>query len=293
MIRRLHICALLAALAAALPAMTPTDAAASPWTLARGAIALTISNDFQFARREFLLTGEHQDFPVDGQFLSTNLRGELRYGITDSLEIGGQVALSYLAYEADEVYLGPAPDQLDSFSEVRDNVLSFDRDAAGIGDLYLFLRQRLTDPGRFALALELNLKLPTGYQPPEGFAEGHLPQGTVNVLTLGDGQMDVTGLVLLGWAPPGGWLLRLDAGARLRLFGPGHQVVGALKFGGRVTGTGAGDRLARRAGPRLQRQPRPLHRPAPRSERVAGGGRVDLPRQRPGDRRQLSLHRLG
>jgi hypothetical protein len=219
------------------------EAAASPWTLLEDTLVLTTSMDAQTATNEYLSDGTFQAYPIEGRYFSTNLRFGLRFGVSDRLEIGGQTALSYLSYESAEAYFAPAPDDAGSLSDIRAGILSFDRQVAGLSDVFLYTRYRLTPRQRFVAALELTLKLPTGYQATTGpFAStdepgDYLGDGSelVDDLSLGDGQLDVTGQVLLGWAPPGGWFLRLDAGARARFFGPGPQVVGAFKLGRRVT----------------------------------------------------------
>ncbi len=85
------VAALLASIATLLLA---APAVASPWTLPKAHGALAIKTDFQLASGEWLITGGHQRFPLNGRFFSANLRLGLRYGITDRFEIGGSLALS-------------------------------------------------------------------------------------------------------------------------------------------------------------------------------------------------------
>ncbi|MCA9563697.1 MAG: hypothetical protein KC561_09425, partial [Myxococcales bacterium] len=199
--------------------------------------------DGQYADEEFTsFNGQRQDYPVDGEYFAANFRLGLRYGITDQVEIGGQLVLSYLSFEADEVYFFPAIDELNDLGDIRGGILSFDRTTTGLGDLNLYFRYRFTPMQRFVAAIEIDMKVPTGYSAVTGpFSDTEEPldsllPGTslVDDVSLGDGQLDVTGLLLLGWAPPGGWFTRLDAGFRARFFGPGQQIVSAFKIGNRV-----------------------------------------------------------
>jgi hypothetical protein len=215
---------------------------ASPWTLPEGDLALGISTDYQFARREWLQTGEFQRFPLDGRYRSANLRSGLRYGLRDRMEIGGTLSFSFLSYDADPIFLGDQTvDQTQvpgSRESIAANIISLDQKEVGLADLRLFVRNRLTPVGRVLAATEIELKLPTGYRQPAGtFRNDDPAQGTSDDVTLGDGQADITGRLLLGFSPTWDWFIRVDAGARARLFGPAPQVVGAFKTGYRVTPT--------------------------------------------------------
>lgn len=219
------------------------SATASPWTLAPGRLILTTTVDGQYADSEFTSENGHQGYPVDGRFFAANLRLGLRYGVSDAFELGGRLSLSYLHHEADEVYFGPDPADAESLADIRAGIWSFDRQTAGLGDIDLYARYRFTPRGRFVAALELGLKVPTGYvavtgpfRDTEEPVDDIVPGATlIDDASLGDGQLDITLQLLLGWATPSQWFFRLDAGARARLFGPGQQVVGAFKFGRRVT----------------------------------------------------------
>lgn len=220
--------------------VTPAAVSASPWTLPQGGLTVTTSTDFQYATDEFLITGEHQAFPLDGRFFSMNVRAGVRYGLTDRTEIGTNLVGSYVGYFSDPVYLGDiiAPDVGDegSAERFRANIASFNRNAGGIGDLRLYLRQRFTPLRRFVAAGEIVLKLPTGYTDPEGtFDEDDPSRGINDDVALGDGQTDIDAKLLLGWVPVNDWFLRLDAGYRIRTGGPGHQTMGAFKTGYRIS----------------------------------------------------------
>lgn len=224
--------------AAIVTLLAAAPALASPWTLpkARGAVAL--KSDFQFGDHEWLIGGAYQSFPLNGRFFSANLRLGARYGITDRFEISGSLALSHVQYDADEVFLGEPVskefDQLLSNADVVDNILSFDRRATGISDVEVAVRYRITPPKmwRFTAAPEIHLKIPTGYRRPNGtFGEdGELADD----VTLGDGQLDITLRMHAGLAPHPRVFIRGDVGFRLRMFGPGQQIVGGLKVGGRI-----------------------------------------------------------
>ena len=59
-------------------------------------------------------------------------------------------------------------------------------------------------------------------------------EGVADDVTLGDGQLDVTLLGHFGIVPHPRWFNRLSVGIRLRLFGPGPQVVAGYKTGVRI-----------------------------------------------------------
>jgi hypothetical protein len=220
------------ALAAAFVAL-PQAADASPWTLDKGRGVVRISTDYQFATKEWLLTGDYQSFPLGGRFFSVNVRAEVRYGITRRLELGGQVAVSHVSYDAREVFFASL-DDVDTREQVVSNIISFDSSYTGLGDVLLYARYRLVprDLWRFTATPELHLKIPTGYRKPQGtFTEdGSLGDD----VTLGDGQIDITMRMHFGVIPHPRIFVRGDVGFRLRLFGPGQQVVGGIKFGGRI-----------------------------------------------------------
>ncbi len=210
-----------------------STAHASPWTLEKGRGVVRVSTDYQFATKEWLITGPYQSFPLGGRFFSVNVRAGVRYGITSSLEIGGQLALSHVSYDAREVWFSSL-DDVDSREQVAANIISFDSRYTGLGDVLIYARYRLVprEIWRFTATPELHLKIPTGYPKPQGtFADdGSLGDD----VTLGDGQIDITARMHFGVIPHPRVFVRADAGFRLRLFGPGQQVVGGLKVGGRI-----------------------------------------------------------
>lgn len=221
-----------AALTACL-SMVAGAAEASPWTLDKGRGVVRVSSDFQFATKEWLLTGDYQSFPLGGRFFGANLRAGVRYGVTPALEIGGQLALSHVSYDADEVFFASL-DDVATREDVVTNILSFDSRYTGLSDVLIYARYRLVprEIWRFSATPELHLKIPTGYRKPAGtFAD----DGTLgDDVTLGDGQIDITARMHFGVIPHPRVFVRADVGFRLRLFGPGQQVVGGLKVGGRI-----------------------------------------------------------
>ncbi|MFT6400423.1 MAG: hypothetical protein ACJAYU_005194 [Bradymonadia bacterium] len=217
-----------------------SQSAASPWTLPEGSLSLQVGTDLQYANSEFLITGVQQQFPLDGEFYSTSLRGSIRYGISDRLEVGGTLSAGIVTFDADPIYLGDIfttefGDE-GSPERFRGNILSLDQTTAGLGDLRIYLRHRWTDFGPVVVTGQLALKLPTGYAAPSGtFEDDEFARGVEDDVTLGDGQADIEAMLLLGFVPAPDWFIRLDAGVRLRTFGPGQQVIGDLKVGTRLT----------------------------------------------------------
>ena len=217
-------------------ALTPSAAEASPWTLPHGRVALRASTDVQTATSEFLPDGTRQRFPLRGEFFGANVRLELRYGLTPTVEIGTRVSAGHLNFNADEIFFGSPDATTYDAPTVREGIISFDRRATGVSDVNLFLRNRLTPIRRWVLAYEIDVKLPTGYEPPQGTFQDDVVGEQVNDdVALGDGQTDITWRWLWGAAPVNDLFLRLDAGFRLRTGDPGHQVLGAFKIGGRVS----------------------------------------------------------
>jgi len=219
-------------------ALLPATALASPWTLGKARGVVGVSSDVGLADREYLISGEFQKFPLRGRFFGANLRAGVRYGITNRLEIGGRLTLAHVSYEADEIFLGepvtPAVGDLTDEGQLVDSLVSLDRRATGLGDVDLHVRFKITplDLWQFSAAPELQLKIPTGYAQPQGtFAD----DGTnADDVTLGDGQFDATLRMHAGVIPHPRFFARGDIGYRLRLFGPGQQVVGGLRLGGKI-----------------------------------------------------------
>jgi len=237
MTRRIHLLLLLLSASLAVPAV----ASASPWTLKKNTVTFRVGADFQWANQEWLITGAYQQFPLNGSYFAANLRGAVRYGITDRLEIGGELALSHVQYDADEIYFGdplvPNFDATTSNAEIAANITSLDRRATGVGDVQIYVKYRITPDTiwRFVATPELHLKIPTGYTRPAGtFQDDDFTEGVADDVTIGDGQLDVTGLMHFGLIPHPRWFNRLSVGFRLRLFGPGPQVIASYKTGVRI-----------------------------------------------------------
>lgn len=229
---RAYLPALLLAIALAVPATVH----ASPWTLPRGTASLSLSADIQTARDEFRRSADRVPYPLDGRYTASNLRIGARYGISDRTEIAGSLFVGSVSFQADEVYLpelfGIEPT---GRPEQTDGILSIDRRTIGIGDLRLALRHRISPLARTVWAVEAELKLPTGYDAPEGvFNDDDPTLGVADDVTLGDAQTDLTLRLHMGTVPVNNWFIRADAGFRARFFGPGQQIVGGFKTGVRL-----------------------------------------------------------
>lgn len=221
-------------------ASSSRTASASPWTLPERQASVGVATDLQYARTEFLPDGTRQVFPLNGEYYAGLLRLGLRYGVTDRVEIGASVHGGVIAFQADSVYLADVltteVGEEGSPERFRANILSFDHAALGLGDLRLFVRHRWSGLGRVVVAGELQLKLPTGYTPPSGtFEDDEFARGVADDVSFGDGQADLEPRLLFGFVPASDWFIRADVGLRLRAFGPGQQVTGALKVGTRVS----------------------------------------------------------
>lgn len=233
--------AALAGLAAMLIFAPPLPAQASPWTMDKGKVAMRLATDLQFGSKEWLINGDYQSFPLDGRFFSVNVRGQVRYGVTQAFELGANVAVSHVSYASEEIYFGqplvPDFDEVASNEQIASNITSLDQEATGLSDLEFYGRVRLVprDVWRLAVTPEVLVKVPTGYQRPQGtFEDDDFTQGVADDVTLGDGQLDITARINVGLIPHPRWFMRLDGGFRFRFFGPGQQVVGGFKTGVRI-----------------------------------------------------------
>ena len=221
--------------------LVPAAAQASPWTLSKSKVAFRVSGDMQWANSEWLINGDYGRFPLDGRYFSANMRASVRYGITDRLEIGAETGLSHVQYNADEIYFGdplvPNFDAVQSNQQIAENITSLDRRVTGVSDVQIYVKYRLTPDKlwRFVATPELHFKIPTGYERPAGTFEGDdFGQGVADDVTLGDGQLDITANMHFGVIPHPRWFNRLSVGFRLRLFGPGPQILASYKTGVRI-----------------------------------------------------------
>ena len=246
------------AVAVALLHLLPAaPAAASPWTLPRGEIGFFGSYNYQVATTEFLDSGGERAYPLRGQYSGSTYTLGVRAGFTDRLEFEVQVPIRFVSFEADTVILAPCPtdpttmedcDPDEEVAHYRRNVLDFNGATAGLGDLILAGRYRwFLEP--FAMASELRIKTPTGYDGPEGtFGEEPrtrqefidalgrgervaAPENISDDVTLGDGQLDLTLSQLFGIALPTRTFIRIDMGYALRTGGAADQITGAFRMG--------------------------------------------------------------
>lgn len=233
------------------PLIHSATAHASPWTLPRGEIGFFGSYNYQVATTEFLDSGGERAYPLRGQYTGSTYTIGARAGFTDRLEFELQIPIRFVSFEADPVILAPCPvdpatmadcDPDAEIAHYRRNVLDFNSATAGLGDLILAGRYRwLLEP--FAMASELRIKTPTGYDGPQGtFGErprtaGEFtpavatPDNISDDATLGDGQLDITVSQLFGIALPSRTFIRLDVGYALRTAGAADQVTGAFRVG--------------------------------------------------------------
>lgn len=227
--------------------LAPATAAASPWTLPRGTVALTGTYSFQAASQEFFESGGARSFPLRGRYTGSTFNLGVRASFLDGLEFEVGVPVRQVSYTSDPVLLlqrpmGSQEAELDYYQR---NVINLSRTASGLGDLLLAARWRLLQRP-FALATELRVKAPTGYAPPQG-TFGERPQSAAEFLaepqrwatpenvrddvTLGDGQLDAALGLLFGYSFRTRTFVRVDAAYNARLGGAGHQVLGALRAG--------------------------------------------------------------
>lgn len=196
-----------------------TPSFASPWTLPRDELSLTLAYDFQFATQEYLGGGKKQAYPLNGTFSSSTVMFDLRYGFTPKFEGEVKLAFKQASFTSDPL-LVRLPDNQGSLQDTRAAIQNFSDTAVGLSDIYFYGRYNLHRSWWLA-TVEVQAKIPPGYDQPTG----------LNV-TLGDGQIDLQPSLLLGaFLPQTLTFGRADLGYNLRLGGPGHQLVGGLKVG--------------------------------------------------------------
>lgn len=226
------------------------QAQASPWTLPQGRLLISNGYDFQLATSEFINEGAERSFPLRGRYTGASFSLAARLGITDRFEVEARLPLQLVSFSSDSVILLDPPDpgspQANAF--YRNNVINLSNSNFGIGDVTFAGRYGITRRP-IALAVEVKLKAPSGYEGPAGTfgAEPTTREGLLNDLgavvrpdrvqddvTLGDGQLDISASVLMGAAFSTGTFMRLGAGYKLRLSGAGDQILADLKVGQRI-----------------------------------------------------------
>jgi hypothetical protein len=175
-----------------LVAASASDAAAGPWTPARGHGQVIVGWTFYETHDEFSRDGDRQPFQFDGAFRKSELNPYFETGLTDRLALVGSL-----------------------FASSQEFGNSFGRlDNAGLGDMELGLRYRLTDMDRaVGVAVQGLAKLAAG--------------GTGGTIALTNGQTDLEGRVALGGSlgrsshPP---FWNVDAGYRFRSSRPADEI---------------------------------------------------------------------
>jgi len=228
-----HVSALrLASLATLAVLAIPSTATAGPWGLPEGLFVLGVSGGAEFADEELLPDGTRQVFPLSGRFDSYHLDFEGRYGLSSVVEVGLKTQLKGVSYVSDPVLLAPGVDA-PGLRDYRQNVLSFNTGAVGVGDIWATVVYNHLSGG-VQLSSALELKVPTGYQAPrETFIDAVKRQDQLgDDVTLGDGKVALAYRLQAGsFIGATGTLLQADAGYLARFNGPGHQAVAEVKIG--------------------------------------------------------------
>lgn len=237
----------IAAAAVAVFLSMPIVARASPWTLSPGVALMQTGFDVQLANSEFIDRGGEQAFPLNGRSAGANLNLGIRIGLFDRLELEVGLPVRVVTYVSDPAIVADfSGDDIDQAGQFyRDNVLDFSQTAAGIGDLRIAGRYQIfLQP--LAVAAEVGLKIPTGYEGPAGtfgrepstldaFEQQQQdlaqPDRVRDDVTLGDAQVDLSASVLVGVAFSTGTFIRASAGYNLRFGGAGDQILGDVRVG--------------------------------------------------------------
>ncbi len=208
----------------------PLILSASPWTLPENKMALSLFYDYQFADQEYLENAEAQNFPLNGQFAANTLRFDIRYGVSDRLELSLGMSFKDITYSADPAIIEfPEGAEFASLPVARGEILNFNRKASGISDIFPALRYNISK-GIILVTSETKVKLPSGYKQPSSTLN---EKGViVDDVTLGDGQIDIEESILFGsFINASKTFFRVDMGGRLRFGEPGHQLFGGIKIG--------------------------------------------------------------
>lgn len=252
-LRRAAPLALAACAALAAGPGLPGAARANPFTLEPRRLALDVSFIFDMARNQWDVLGRYGPFSVNGQFTSQSVWAGLRYGIVEGLEAQLRAGYKVASYRADSFHLFPVAADRPSVAQLTDGVIDISGQEYGVGDIYAGLSYR-PYARRVNLAVEAELKIPTGYRAPSGTLCANLtPEQTIDAVvrtvqnpaapavrpadfcsgsTLGDGQVDLLALLQLGkYIPQTRTFLRVDAGMNFRFQGPGQQAVAQVKLG--------------------------------------------------------------
>lgn len=206
----------------------PWEAQASPWTLPRGDLALSVDYDFQTTDSEFLPDRRFQSYPLNGRFTANDFRAGARYGITPRLELAVASSMKTVSYDSDPVIPALESDTVD-LAGARAAVKDFASTTTGLADAFVTGRYNFFR-GAVLLTSETTLKLPTGYRGPQATFDEN--GDVADDVTLGDGQLDIDQSLLFGaFIRPIKTFVRAGAGARLRRGGPPPQAIGDFKFG--------------------------------------------------------------
>lgn len=218
-------------------------AEASPWVLPKGTSVLGVKAGTDFASREFLIDDRReQEFPLNGEFEAYRLELSARYGFFEGLEGGARIELKNVSYISDPVIIPTTPDdeqlcnELDASLEgCRNSVSDFTSSQSGFGDLYLnTVVQHLGGSARAASNIEI--KIPTGYDEPEGTFVANQPSTAIlDDIALGDGRVHIQYRLETGvFFPSTGTVFEFAGGYRARLGAPGDQTIGEIKLGQNV-----------------------------------------------------------
>lgn len=233
-------CRIVGILVSLLIVASAVPAAASPWTVDKDQASFGLTYNFSQAGKEFLPKGKYeglQQFPLDGEFSSSRLAIQTRYGFSDKVEGGVELTFKQVSYQSTPFFKGK-PSTFGSREALyggNDGVFDFSDTRIGAGDFHLFGRYNFWSKGNLLkLTTDTDLKLPTGYDEPSGTFAGDQPNpaGIEDDVALGDGQVDITQSLLFGaYIVPTNSFFRADAGYQFRFGPPGDQVVGGLKIG--------------------------------------------------------------
>ncbi|MGF1510643.1 MAG: hypothetical protein ACFB9M_14210 [Myxococcota bacterium] len=228
-------------------ALASRETAASPWALPAERLVLTGAVRFQWAGQEFLDARRPTPIPLNGFFTSTTFEVGGRWGLGSGFDVELLIPIAVLNFASDSVILLDQPPDstvapLDFF---QNNVLGFGQTPAGVSDIRVTGRKQwLARP--FALATLVELKIPAGYDGPVGTfgpepttAEEFIadletiivPENVADDVALGDGQVDVTPSLHLGWASSKGLFLRSAVGYAFRFGGAADEFRAETRVG--------------------------------------------------------------
>ena len=222
-------------------------AEANPWLLPPKTVVISGRYDYAYADQEFLANnGKLTPFSLNGEYQASSYTLGARIGISDYFEVEASLPFKLVSYEADPLILVPTEEAgANAFDFYQENIINFNQDVMGFGDLSLSARFR-TSIYPIASSIELKMTAPTGYRGPEGTfgsspndieqfvaqaGEVAKPENIRDDVTLGDGVFSFQPILHLGYGTASGFFVKTSGGLLIRNQGAGELFTYEFKAG--------------------------------------------------------------